>query len=253
MASNTTTTTTTSVQNTEARNEFVNLLMELMEVIDELVEDNHMNEQAKIKISKKTKELYEDIEDKFKIVHTNIYYNTLVRVSGRNYNKGKQLDYSQKTTKGGYTPCNKCGRLIKDGGNWVGRGLDKRLNTFMEQHQSRQVCQNILGQKEGVHKTCGGAEEYTKNEVLTHHNNHIHTIAVEGMIKHKKRQKEKVKLWRQIEQNPHHYPDYQPDWIKDPDGHWIQLEYEEVTDSESDEEADEVDNWSELVNQGFNG
>ena len=192
------TTTTISISNIEARNDFVNELQDLMCVIDELVEDNHMNENANIKLKKKTKELYDKIENKFNIVQTNNYY--------------------------------KCGRLIKDGGLFSGRGVNKKFSSFMEQHQQRAVCVNILGQKEGVHKTCGGAEELSKIEVLTHFNNHLLTIATEGMLIHKKKQKDKVKYWKASIKNDNNY---QPDWVKDPDGKWYEVEYV----SDSDEEV----------------
>lgn len=231
----TTTTERVSVQNTEARNEFVEELMELMEVIDELVIEKHINENANIKLKNKTKQLYDRIENKFNMVKTNVYYHTLRNVVRRNTNNTCSLNYSQKTTKGGYTPCNKCGRLIKDGGKYSGRGHNKIFTSFMEQHQKRAVCVNILGQKEGVHKTCGGAEDLTKNEVLTHRNNHIHTIATEGMLIHKKRQKEKLKLWKYEKKSD----DYIPEWVKDPDGNWMSiddavLQIEEVYESDDE-------------------
>lgn len=218
-------TTNLSVNNIEARNEFITQLQELMNVIDELVEDKHMNENANIKLKDKTKEIYDKIENKFNTIQSNNYYNTLTRVANRN-NNSVALTYGQKTTKGGYSNCNKCGRLIKDGGRFSGRGDNKIFSSFMEQHQKRAVCVNILGQKEGVHKTCGGAEEYTKKQVLTHFNNHIHTIATEGMLNHERRQNEKMKIWkRQINSD-----DYEPEWVKDPDGKWYEVEY--VTDEE---------------------
>lgn len=224
------TTTTISIANIEARNDFVNELQDLMCVIDELVADNHMNENANIKLKKKTKELYDKIENKFNVVQTNNYYNTLTRVANRNNNNSTAMTYGQKTAKGGYSNCNKCGRLIKDGGLFSGRGLNKKFSSFMEQHQQRAVCVNILGQKEGVHKTCGGAEELSKNEVLTHFNNHLLTIATEGMLIHRKKQKDKVKYWKALIKNDNNY---QPDWVKDPDGKWYEVEYI----SESDEEV----------------
>lgn len=224
------TTTTISIANIEARNDFVNELQDLMCVIDELVADNHMNENANIKLKKKTKELYDKIESKFNVVQTNNYYNTLTRVANRNNNNSTAMTYGQKTAKGGYSNCNKCGRLIKDGGLFRGRGLNKKFSSFMEQHQQRAVCVNILGQKEGVHKTCGGAEELSKNEVLTHFNNHLLTIATEGMLIHRKKQKDKVKYWKALIKND---DNYQPDWVKDPDGKWYEVEY--VSDSEEED------------------
>lgn len=224
------TTTTISIANIEARNDFVNELQDLMCVIDELVEENHMNENANIKLKKKTKELYDKIESKFNVVQTNNYYNTLTRVANRNNNNSTAMTYGQKTAKGGYSNCNKCGRLIKDGGLFSGRGVNKKFSSFMEQHQQRAVCVNILGQKEGVHKTCGGAEELSKNEVLTHFNNHLLTIATEGMLIHRKKQKDKVKYWKALIKND---DNYQPDWVKDPDGKWYEVEY--ISESEEED------------------
>lgn len=212
------TTNNLSVNNIEARNEFINQLQELMNVIDELVEDKHMNENANIKLKDKTKELYDKIENKFNIVQTNNYYNTLTRVANRN-NNNSSLTYGQKIAKGGYSSCNRCGRLIKDGGRFTGRGENKVFSTFMEQHQKRAVCVNILSQKEGVHKTCGGAEDLTKNQVLTHYNNHLHTIATEGMLIHYKKQNKKMKDWKREMNNDN----YEPEWVKDPDGNWINI------------------------------
>ena len=219
----------TSITNTEARNVFVSELQDLMFVIDELVKENHMNENANIKLKNKTKELYDKIENKFNIVQTNNYYHTLSRIVNRN-NNSSAMTYGQKTAKGGYSNCNKCGRLIKDGGRDVGRGPNKRFSSFMEQHQQRAVCVNILGQKEGVHKTCGGSEELSKIQVLTHFNNHLLTIATEGMLIHRKRQKDKIKYWKAQIKND---DDYQPDWVKDPDGKWYEVEY--VSESDGDD------------------
>ncbi len=121
----------------KTKQEFIEIIHEQMEMIEDLMMDATLNDGAYLSLTNNLQRLY-GFSDKMKRNAIYIVYERQVR-RARERGQPKEIPRNYEARmRYGYVPCEFCGRLIVNG------------KSAMKDHQSREVCKRFMIEKRGA-------------------------------------------------------------------------------------------------------